>query len=55
MSETREDKASVNDIYETLRQQKKLEEMKKILLGTLDKVNQAINSIAVSCDPVINI
>lgn len=51
MSGAREEKVNVDDIYEILNQQKKLEEMKKIISGTLDKIDRAINFITVSCDP----
>lgn len=40
-------KATPQDIYEVLEQQKKLQEMRSRIAGVLEKVNQTINSITV--------
>lgn len=41
-------KATVNEIYDVLEQQKKLDEVKRVIINTLEKVNQSIMSITVS-------
>lgn len=41
-------KASANDIFEVLEQQKKLEDIKALLVYSLEKVNQTVNAITVS-------
>lgn len=41
-------KATPQDIYQVLEQQKKLEQMRLKLAGILEKVNQTINSITVN-------
>lgn len=41
-------RTNINDVYEVLEQQKKLEEMKGLILNCLEKVNQTINAITVS-------
>lgn len=41
-------KASMNDIFEVLEQQKKLEEVKTLLINVLDAVNHSVNAITVS-------
>lgn len=40
-------KASMNDIFEVLEQQKKLEEIKGLIFNALEKVNQTVNAITV--------
>lgn len=42
-------KATPQDIYEVLEQQKKLQEMRSMIAGVLEKVNQTINAITVCC------
>jgi hypothetical protein len=41
-------KATPQEIFQVLEQQKKLQDMRLKLLGVLDKVNQTMNSITVS-------
>lgn len=41
-------KATPQEIYQVLEQQKKLQEMRVMLTGILDKVNHSINSITVN-------
>mgnify|MGYP003513048335 FL=1 len=41
-------KATINEIYDVLEQQKKLEEVKRVIMSTIEKVNISIKSIAVS-------
>lgn len=41
-------KATPQEIYDVLEQQKKLKELRAKLVGVLDKVNQSINSITVN-------
>lgn len=48
MGESKVNKASMNDIFEVLEQQKKLEEIKELLINSLEKVNQTVNAITVS-------
>lgn len=40
-------KASPQEIYEVLEQQKKLQDIKSKLLGVLERVNQTINLVTV--------
>lgn len=44
----KEKTTTVNELYEILEQQKKLEDVKAMVLNTIEKVNQSINSITVS-------
>lgn len=41
-------KATPQEIYEVLEQQKKLQDIRARLVGVLEKVNQTMNSITVS-------
>lgn len=41
-------RASMNDIFEVLEQQKKLEKINALIKSSLEKVNQTINAITVS-------
>lgn len=41
-------KASMNEIYDVLEQQKKLEEIKALIFDSLEKINQTVNAITVS-------
>lgn len=41
-------KATVNELFEMLEQQKKLEDVKCVIIDTLEKVNQSIKSITAS-------
>lgn len=42
-------KATINEIYDVLEQQKKLEEVKRVIMNSIEKVNITIKSITVSC------
>lgn len=42
-------KATINEIYDVLEQQKKLEEVKRVVMNSIEKVNITIKSITVSC------